>query len=688
MKYKLSIKLNSDLATSSGTGFGSLIDADVCYDENGFPYIPAKRLKGLLREASLEYCEWSGEDVKKLDEIYGKEGMKNSCPLKISDAYLANYDLFLQDLNKLPKKFQKYMTKQKIIDLFTYTRHKTAIDEETGSGKENSLRSIRVVRKNNEFTSLLEIDTSLDKSFIEDSLKFLKHIGMNRTRGFGEITCKLEEISNEESMKTFKISNDDEEYVEIQLLFKAKSKLMVSKKETEISEKYIAGSNILGNIAKKYIEDHHIQDFENLTPEYIDLFLNGKVKYHNCYISNQEGLEFIPIPFSYAKVKGKKNEFYNKLFEINQEGIQLTNIGDKYIHLETERVMDVIMTKSYHHQRPKDKSIGKAQNTEDGGTLYQYTSIDKNQYFLGKIVGQVKYLKQIEKYLNIGETFYVGKSKTAEYGRLVLEKITVNKINNEKKLYKDFAVVLTSDVILLNQSGEVTIAKNDFVDKMKELLGTTIQEERAFINYSEASGYNILWNLPKEQLSSFKAGSIFKFSSADELMLEENYTIGQRTNEGYGNIRIIDLTNQNENLALQNYQECQEMTTLENINKELLKLTEKSIVKSIDDAILNEVTKQKFQNINNSTIGRLLLMLKQSKTKGQFLENVKSIKDKKKLETIQYLLKNVNSQLQILTDLQEVEMICKTNVFSEDEYYLKYVKQILIQMKIEGMKAK
>ena len=309
MKYKLSIKLNSDLATSSGTGFGSLIDADVCYDENGFPYIPAKRLKGLLREASLEYCEWSGEDVKKLDEIYGKEGMKNSCPLKISDAYLANYDLFLQDLNKLPKKFQKYMTKQKIIDLFTYTRHQTAIDEETGSGKENSLRSIRVVRKNNEFTSLLEIDTSLDKSFIENSLKFLKHIGMNRTRGFGEITCKLEEISNEESMKTFKISNDDEEYVEIQLLFKAKSKLMVSKKETEISEKYIAGSNILGNIAKKYIEDHHIQDFENLTPEYIDLFLNGKVKYHNCYISNQEGLEFIPIPFSYAKVKGKKNEF-------------------------------------------------------------------------------------------------------------------------------------------------------------------------------------------------------------------------------------------------------------------------------------------------------------------------------------------------------------------------------------------
>ena len=50
MKYKLQIQLKSDLCASSGDSFGSLIDNDICYDKYGFPYIPAKRLKGILRE--------------------------------------------------------------------------------------------------------------------------------------------------------------------------------------------------------------------------------------------------------------------------------------------------------------------------------------------------------------------------------------------------------------------------------------------------------------------------------------------------------------------------------------------------------------------------------------------------------------------------------------------------------------
>lgn len=48
MKYKLQIQLKSDLCASSGDSFGSLIDNDICYDKYGFPYIPAKRLKGIL----------------------------------------------------------------------------------------------------------------------------------------------------------------------------------------------------------------------------------------------------------------------------------------------------------------------------------------------------------------------------------------------------------------------------------------------------------------------------------------------------------------------------------------------------------------------------------------------------------------------------------------------------------------
>ena len=48
---KLKITLKSDLCVGSGYSFAGIIDSDICYDDCGFPYIPAKRIKGCLREA-------------------------------------------------------------------------------------------------------------------------------------------------------------------------------------------------------------------------------------------------------------------------------------------------------------------------------------------------------------------------------------------------------------------------------------------------------------------------------------------------------------------------------------------------------------------------------------------------------------------------------------------------------------
>lgn len=47
--YRIKIELLSDMCVSDGGIYNSAIDTDICYDEYGFPYIPAKRLKGCLR---------------------------------------------------------------------------------------------------------------------------------------------------------------------------------------------------------------------------------------------------------------------------------------------------------------------------------------------------------------------------------------------------------------------------------------------------------------------------------------------------------------------------------------------------------------------------------------------------------------------------------------------------------------
>ena len=52
---KIQIKLLSDLCTCSGETYNSIVDTDVTYDENGIPYIPAKRIRGCIREKNTVY---------------------------------------------------------------------------------------------------------------------------------------------------------------------------------------------------------------------------------------------------------------------------------------------------------------------------------------------------------------------------------------------------------------------------------------------------------------------------------------------------------------------------------------------------------------------------------------------------------------------------------------------------------
>ena len=86
---QLIIRLLSDLCTYSGDTHNSLVDTDVVYDENGIPYIPAKRIKGCIREAALEMVEL-GIAPSELHEIFGKEGQQSSA-FSLSNAYIENY---------------------------------------------------------------------------------------------------------------------------------------------------------------------------------------------------------------------------------------------------------------------------------------------------------------------------------------------------------------------------------------------------------------------------------------------------------------------------------------------------------------------------------------------------------------------------------------------------------------------
>ncbi len=705
MKKKLQIKLKSDLCAGSGESLGSLIDTDICYDCFGLAYIPSKRLKGLLKEAFIEYSDWAKNEnnTELFDKInknlFGVENSNNSSNLKIDNAYLENTDLIENEIQNVENRYKKYLTKQRIINLNTDIRYQTAVVIESGVAKENSLRNIRIIEAGNIFEAILECDTEEESQILEKCVKLVTHMGNNRTRGFGEIECKLLDMEEENQEYVTHKFEPEKEY-EIKLILKAESNIMVSKQFSEITENYIPGSNIMGSFASKYIKDNDINDFENLTDEYINLFLNGNVKYSNAYITEKDGyVQYYPAPLSYSKVKNKSKVYHNKMFDVNETDIQLSNFGDKFVTLdENNYVKEVDTIEHYHHQRAKDLSIGHVSTGNDGGTFYQFLSIEKGQYFMTSINGKGKYLDKLSKYLKENEILRVGKSKTAEYGKLKITNIKISEDIEKRKKYNKFAVILTSALILLDEENvQIAKDKETLIKTLKNLFkNENLKDVKSFIGYTEESGFNAIWNLPKEQVVSYSAGTTIVFESSESIELKEKYIIGERTNEGYGQLIVYSLDEKNDStLKLNEYKQNEKEIEYSKLNKETRKLLNKSIKKVINEEILenafNTVTSNYNKvNINNTTIGRILLMLKESKNYADFDENVNGIKDVKKLDNVIKIIENKDRiySLQAYKDYED-GLKSITGVIQESEkekFILEYIKQFFTILKIMGGK--
>ena len=188
---KIRIELLSDLCTTSGETYNSLVDTDITYDEYGIPYIPAKRIKGCIREAALELMEFGIINKEKYDEVFGSEG-DNKSSFWISNARLHNYDAYIKDINNFGHK--EITRPQNVIQRFTYMRTQTSVDSHTGVAKENSLRTMRVIKKGLVFEAECgKLSDSFDVNVVKESVSLVKHIGISRTRGLGLVNMSLQD---------------------------------------------------------------------------------------------------------------------------------------------------------------------------------------------------------------------------------------------------------------------------------------------------------------------------------------------------------------------------------------------------------------------------------------------------------------------------------------------------------------
>jgi len=199
--YTLTIKLLSPTMLMSGQGDVNT-DSTIVHDRYGIPFIPAKRVRGVLYESALEVAEMmkaAGMGAFTIDDVKGLfnrlESAEDNPRMSISNLKIADYDVVATELAALEAQYPAVFTKERVLEEYTSMRYYTSIDKETGSTVEGTLHNSRVLNRGLTFIGKIDVvDMTDTEGFILScAVRNLTGIGGKRNRGFGQVECTIDD---------------------------------------------------------------------------------------------------------------------------------------------------------------------------------------------------------------------------------------------------------------------------------------------------------------------------------------------------------------------------------------------------------------------------------------------------------------------------------------------------------------
>lgn len=641
------IELKSDLCVASGYSYAGLVDSDICYDDCGIPYIPARRLKGCFKETaeSILYSLLNENDCKLLFGCWGDNGTKGIC---FENAHIQNYDKIREEIARCIR--VGALNKEDVFSSYTNIQAQTKLND--GVADDKSLRFTRVVNrmslfnnKNMIFEAKVRFEDDENAS-VETKLHAVvgatKSIGLKRNRGNGAVSCCLQDIHPVNALDFSSVESEGEEEVRLDFIIKNIEPLMISGINDSASVNFIPGQNILGFLANEYLK---MENKDASDKAFSDLFLNGNTIYTNLYPC-VDGKIFYPAPEYINRLK-KSKKIVNSLFDLskesekdpsfntNQNG-QPKKLKGVFTTIEQENevsLYEVGMKSVYHHSKKGDE------------ILYKLDAIAEGQFFSGSIYVKEKY-KGIVKELLVNSNISFGKSKSAEYGKCEL----VGKIcENENK---DSFNAKAGDVIVVNMlSDGIFMGKNDYStdrndvrSRIAEDLGinveTTSEKDLDIIQVTQVIGFQSMWRLHKNPVPAIKAGSCYTFTLNKDVEIKKNF-VGEKNHEGYGMISIKRFSEMTPGIEKKDVWELKLQTEEVKLQTEEVKLLLKNAYKNlictyqIQERLSGEPADSGF---TKSKIGRITLMMNEAYNNCKLIKEsfvrdlikrIHSIKDKK-----------------------------------------------------------
>lgn len=190
MQLLVHMQLESDAIFGNGMSMPGGEDISIQTDFRGFPFLKGSTLKGIFREELINYLSWikkpKEEAVDMVRNLMGESGSDDTLCRKLVFSDLTLHPDVMRGIEG-----EEGITRQEITEMLTYLR--TFTELENGIAKEESLRTARCIRKGLNFYGTCTCDRE-DAKIVKEVLTLIKWAGSMRSRGFGKVRVRGEEI--------------------------------------------------------------------------------------------------------------------------------------------------------------------------------------------------------------------------------------------------------------------------------------------------------------------------------------------------------------------------------------------------------------------------------------------------------------------------------------------------------------
>ena len=190
MQLLVHMQLESD--TIFGNGMSMPGGEDICIqtDLQGFPFLKGSTLKGIFREELINLLSWMKmPEEKAIDTVrnlMGESGADDTSSRKLVFSDLTMHPDVIERIER-----EEGITSQEIIEMLTYLRTFTELED--GIAKGEALRTARCIKKGLNFYGTCTCAKD-DVEIVQEVLRFIKWAGSMRSRGFGKVRVRGEEI--------------------------------------------------------------------------------------------------------------------------------------------------------------------------------------------------------------------------------------------------------------------------------------------------------------------------------------------------------------------------------------------------------------------------------------------------------------------------------------------------------------